>query len=57
MLSTLGLDGVLDPIKNLLNEILGFLPNIIAAGVIGFVGYIIAKVVSSLIGMESSINK
>ena len=58
VLSTLGLDGVLDPIKNLLNEILGFLPNIIAAGVIGFVGYIIAKVVSSLIGMGSSlINK
>ena len=55
VLSTLGLDGVLDPIKNLLNEILGFLPNIIAAGVIGFVGYIIAKVVSGLIGMGSTL--
>jgi len=55
VLSTLGLDGVLDPIKNLLDDILGFLPNLIAAGVIGFVGYIIAKVVSSLIGMGSKL--
>lgn len=55
VLSTLGLEGVLDPIKNLLDEILGFLPNLIAAGVIGFVGYIIAKVVSSLIGMGSKL--
>ena len=55
VLSTLGLEGVLDPIKNLLNDILGFLPNLIAAGVIGFVGYIIAKVVSGLIGMGSKL--
>lgn len=55
VLSTLGLDGVLDPVKNLLNDILGFLPNLIAAGVIGFVGYIIAKVISGLIGMGSSL--
>ncbi len=55
VLSTLGLEGVLDPVKNLLNDILGFLPNLIAAGVIGFVGYIIAKVISSLIGMGSAL--
>lgn len=55
VLSTLGLEGVLDPVKNLLDNILGFLPNLIAAGVIGFVGYIIAKVASSLIGMGSTL--
>ncbi len=55
VLSTLGLEGVLDPVKNLLDNILGFLPNLIAAGVIGFVGYIIAKVISSLIGMGSKL--
>ena len=55
VLSTLGLEGVLDPVKNMLDEILGFLPNLIAAGVIGFVGYIIAKVISGLIGMGSKL--
>ncbi len=55
VLSKLGLDSVLDPIKNMLDEILAFLPNLIAAGVIAFVGYIIAKVVSNLIGMGSTI--
>ncbi|WP_010522455.1 mechanosensitive ion channel [Aquimarina agarivorans] len=55
VLSKLGLDSVLDPIKNMLNEILAFLPNLIAAGVIAFVGYIIAKVVSNLISMGSTL--
>ncbi len=55
VLSTLGLESVLDPVKNLLDSLLGFLPNIIAAAVIGFIGYIIAKVASSLIGMGSTL--
>lgn len=55
VLSTLGMESVLDPIKNMLNEFLGFLPNLIAAGLIGFIGYILAKVVSGLISMSSSI--
>ena len=55
VLDALGLNGVLDPVKNLLDELVGFLPNLIAALVIGFVGYIIAKVVSSLIGISSKL--
>ena len=55
VLSSLGLDSVLDPIKNMLDEILAFLPNLLAAGLIGFVGYIIAKMVSNLIGMGSTL--
>ncbi len=54
VLSTLGMESVLDPVKNMLNEFLGFLPNLIAAGLIGFVGYILAKVVSNLIGLGST---
>lgn len=54
VLSTLGMESVLDPVKNMLNEFLSFLPNLIAAGLIGFVGYILAKVVSNLIGLSST---
>jgi len=55
VLSTLGMESVLDPIKNMLNEFLGFLPNLVAAGLIGFIGFILAKVISNLIGMSSSL--
>jgi len=55
VLSTLGMESVLDPIKNMLNEFLGFLPNLVAAGLIGFIGYILAKVISNLISMGSSL--
>ncbi len=55
VLSTLGMESVLDPIKNMLSEFLGFLPNLVAAGLIGFIGYILAKVISNLIGMSSSL--
>ncbi len=54
VLSTLGMESVLDPVKNMLDEFLGFLPNLIAAGLIGFVGYVLAKVVSNLIGLGST---
>lgn len=54
VLDTLGMNSVLDPVKNMLNEFLGFLPNLIAAGLIGFVGYVLAKVVSNLIGLGST---
>lgn len=55
VLSTLGMESVLDPIKNMLNEFLGFLPNLVAAGLIAFIGFILAKVISNLIGMSSSL--
>ncbi len=55
VLSTLGMESVLDPIKNLLDEFLSYVPNIVGAGIIAFIGYLLAKVVSNLIGMGSSI--
>jgi len=55
VLDTLGMESVLDPIKNMLNEFLGFLPNLVAAGLIAFIGFILAKVISNLIGMSSSL--
>lgn len=52
-METLGITQILDPLKNMVNEFLGFIPNLVAAGLIGFIGYVLAKIVSSLIGMAS----
>ena len=51
-LEKLGLSGVLDPLKNMLNEFLGFLPNIFGAGLVAYIGYMLANIVSELVGMS-----
>ena len=55
VLEMLGVSYVLDPIRNMLNEFLGFIPNILAGIAIGFIGYIIAKFVSNLVKMAGSV--
>ncbi len=55
VLEVMGISQVLDPLKNMLNEFFGFIPNLVAAGVIGFIGYIIATFVSNLISMGGSV--
>lgn len=54
VLEMLGLSHVLDPIKHMLTEFLGFIPNIVAAGAIVFLGYVIALFVSNLVKMAGS---
>ncbi len=49
-LSILGVEGVLSPLENMLNEFLLFIPNLIAALIIGYIGYILAKVISEIGG-------
>jgi hypothetical protein len=49
ILQVLGLTQVLAPIQGMLNTMLGFLPNIIGAGVVFFIGMLLAKVVRQLI--------
>ena len=51
VLQHFGLTDVLEPLKSLLNKIMGALPHIIGAGVIGYAGWIIAKIVSQLAGV------
>ncbi|MEL6588489.1 MAG: mechanosensitive ion channel [Bacteroidota bacterium] len=51
VLEMLGVSQVLDPLKNMVNEFMGFLPNLFAAGVIGFAGYFIAKIASELVNI------
>lgn len=51
VLQYFGLTDVLAPLKDMVNQFVGAVPNIIGAGVIGYVGWILAKLVSELVGM------
>ena len=54
VLQHFGLTDVLAPLKTMLNKFLAAIPNIIGAGVIGYAGWIIAKIVSELTGVALS---
>ena len=57
VLSILGLNGLLYPVQNMVTEAVAYLPNIFMAGVILFVGYILAKIVCGIVeGLLSSLN-
>jgi hypothetical protein len=49
ILDTLGLQGTLQPVQQLLNEILGILPNILAAILIVGAGWLLAQVVRRIV--------
>lgn len=49
VLEILGISEVLTPLENMLNEFLLFIPNLIAAILIAFIGYVLAKFVANLI--------
>ncbi|QGH35003.1 mechanosensitive ion channel [Gracilibacillus salitolerans] len=49
ILDALEMNSVSAPISNMMNKLLGFIPNIIAAAVILIIGYIIAKLVKDLL--------
>lgn len=51
VLDMLGVQQVLDPLKNMVGQFFAYIPNIIGAGVIGFIGYILATFASEFIGM------
>jgi len=51
-LEKLGMRGVLDPLKNMLNEFTGFIPNIIGAGLVCYIGYMLATIVSELVELS-----
>lgn len=50
VLSVLGVNDVLMPLQGMFNEFVAYIPNIIGAGIIGFAGYIIARIVSAVVG-------
>jgi hypothetical protein len=49
VLSALELEGLLQPVQGMLNQILGFLPNIFAAGLILAVGWFVARIVQQIV--------
>ncbi|BAQ63643.1 hypothetical protein GM3709_408 [Geminocystis sp. NIES-3709] len=49
ILSILELEGTLSPLNELVNDILGILPNVFAAIIIAFLGWIVAQVVKKVV--------
>ncbi|MBK8631168.1 MAG: mechanosensitive ion channel [Sphingomonadales bacterium] len=49
VLQQLGLNNVIAPLQTLLDQVMGFIPNIIGAGLILFVGLVFARIVRQLI--------
>lgn len=48
-LEILGVNQVLAPLQNMINKFLSFIPNLVGAVLIAFIGYLLAKFVSNLI--------
>lgn len=55
VLEMLGITAVLEPLESMVNEFLAFIPRLIAAGIIGFVGYMLAKLISGLVGAGAQV--
>lgn len=51
-LDKLGMNSVLEPVKGLLNGFTNFIPNIVGAGLVGYIGYMLATIVSELVGLS-----
>jgi ethanolamine utilization microcompartment shell protein EutS len=57
ILQALGLNSVIGPVQSLINSIVGFIPKIIGAGIIFFVGSMIARIVRDIVvTMLSTVN-
>ncbi len=54
VLEILGIDQVLTPLENMVDEFLSFVPNIIGAILIGAIGYVLAKFVANLVNIGGS---
>lgn len=48
ILGTLQLEGLLEPVQGMVDEMLAMIPNIFAAGIIGFVGWLLAKILRDI---------
>ncbi len=50
ILGALGLQGVLGPVQNMVDEVLSALPNILKAGLIFLIGWFVARLVRQIVG-------
>ena len=53
VLEMMGLTSALDPVKDMLRKFLGYIPNVVAAGIIAYVGYVVANIGKEAVGMIS----
>lgn len=53
VLNMMGITGALAPLQDMLAKVTGFIPNIIGAGLIGFVGYTLANIAKEAVGAIS----
>jgi hypothetical protein len=49
MLDALALEGLLEPVQEMINEVLSFLPNVFAAGLILVIGWFAARIVQRIV--------
>ena len=49
ILDTLSLQGPLAPVQSMMNEVLGFLPNLFAAGLIALAGWFVARILQQIV--------
>jgi Mechanosensitive ion channel, conserved TM helix len=49
VLGALAVEGLLDPVKGMTDTLLGYVPNLFAAGLILFIGYLVAGVVQRIV--------
>lgn len=49
VLGQLGLNGLLAPVSNMISKVLDFIPNMLVAGVIAFVGVVVAKLLRGIV--------
>ncbi len=54
VLERMGITAVLDPLKNLVDQFVGALPNIIGAGIIFYAGWVVAKLASSVVSLAAN---
>ena len=52
-LNLLGVESVLEPLQDMMRKFVGYLPNIVGAGVIAFAGYMISSIASEATGFLS----
>jgi len=55
VLDKLGFGAVLDPIKAMLETFMNYVPNIVGAGIIAFIGYMAATIISELVGSAGTV--
>ncbi len=55
VLNMIGATSALEPLRDMVSEFLGAVPNIIKAAVIGFIGYVVAQTVSALVNLSGNV--